>query len=220
MSKRFRRNENRRKEYSFIYIFTEGAKTEPIYFNLKRREVEKNIRKRRIKIKINDGGYKGGNNTLSLVNFALEFIGNKNNGFDKNIDECWVVFDKDDFNQDFDNAVRKANKNGLKVAYSNEAFELWFLLHFDFMDSAVGRKEYNKRITEKYIAETGNKKYRYEKVDSVMPLIEIIKNREGDAIRNAKTLLKKHGQVQPISKRNPSTTVHLLVEKLNQLKIN
>ncbi len=217
MGKRFKRDINKRGEYSFIYIFTEGAKTEPIYFNFKKDEIEQDIRKRRIKIKINDGGYKGGNNTLSLVNLAVDFIGNKSNGFDKDIDECWVVFDKDAFDQDFDNAIEKASKSGLKVAYSNESFELWFLLHFDFMDSAVGRKEYNKRITEKYIAETGDKRYRYDKVDAVLPLIKIIKDREKDAIRNAKTLIKKHGQAQPISKRNPSTKVYLLVERLNKL---
>ena len=109
---------------------------------------------------------------MRLVNYISDFI--KENKIDLTIDECWVVFDKDDFNQGFDNAINKALKKKLKVAYSNESFELWFLLHFDFMDSAVGRKDYNKRITEKYIAEVGDKKYRYNKVDAVLPLVKLI----------------------------------------------
>lgn len=47
----------------------------------------------------------------------------------KSFNFCWIVFDKDDY-QDFDEAIEFAGKNGFEVAYSNQAFELWFLLHF------------------------------------------------------------------------------------------
>jgi hypothetical protein len=56
--------------------------------------------------------------------------------FDEEIDEAWVVMDRDanpgnkldkaHFNQ----ALNHAEKNGVHVAYSNDAFELWFILHF------------------------------------------------------------------------------------------
>lgn len=213
MSKKFERKYNQRKQYSFIYIFTEGEKTEPIYFGFKKKEIESEIRRKNIKVEINGKGF----NTISLVDFALNFI--KKEKIDLKIDECWVVFDKDDFDKDFDNAINKAIKNKLKVAYSNEAFELWFLLHFSFMNSAIGRKDYNKKITENFRNLTGNKKYKYDKVESVQSLIEKIKNKESEAIQNAKKLLKQYEDENSFVKKNPSTTVHLLVEKLNKLKL-
>ena len=181
MENRFKRNQNNRKPYSFIYIFTEGEKTELVYFKFKKGEIRRND----IKIEINGKGY----NTTSLVDFALNFI--KKEKIDLNIDECWVVFDKDDFNKNFNEAINKAEKNGLKVAYSNESFELWFLLHFNLMNSAIGRNDYNNKITENYRKITKDKKYKYDKVASVLPLVDLIKNKELDAIRNAKKLLKQ-----------------------------
>ena len=185
MGRRFKRKVGRKKEYSFIYIFTEGQKTEPTYFRFKKKQIEDEIRQKRIKIEINKK-YKGGYNTISLVDLAIKFISDDKNSFNPKIDECWVVFDKDDFDKDFDNAINKAEAKGLKVAYSNEAFELWFLLHFNFMESAIKRNVYNTKIEENYQKETGNRRYRYDKSKAVLPLINLIKNREKDAIRNAK----------------------------------
>ena len=39
-------------------------------------------------------------------------------------------------------AINDATANDLKVAWSNEAFELWYLLHFIFLDTAITRKAY------------------------------------------------------------------------------
>ena len=215
MGKRFNRKRGIKKQYSHIYIFAEGKKTEPIYFEIKKKEIEEAIRRKNIKIEINKGNYGGGYNTKSLIDFALDFI--KTEKIDLKKDECWVVFDKDDFNRNFNNAINKAEKNGLKVAYSNEAFELWFLLHFDPMESAIGRKDYNNKLTENYKKITGDKKYKYDKVKSVLPLVGLIKNKELCAIKNAKKLLTKFKEERSFLKKNPSTTVHILVERLNKL---
>ena len=208
----FRRQENKRKENKIIYIFTEGEATEPIYFGYKKKEVETEIRRKSIKIEIKGTGY----NTLGLVDFAINYINNEK--IDLTLDDCWIVFDKDDFNKDFNRAISKAQKSKLKVAYSNEAFELWFLLHFNFMDSAIGRADYNNKLTENYRKITKDKKYKYDKVRNLLPLIEIIKNKESIAIKNAKKLLKQYSTETSFLKKNPSTTVHLLVEDLNKLK--
>jgi len=207
MSKRFKRKINIREEYTFIYIFTNGEKTEINYFNDKKSEIRRND----IKIKpefINSDPLKL---VEKVVEKVIEEINREN--------EYWVVFDKDNFDKDFDNAINKAEANGLKVAYSNEAFELWFLLHFNPMSSAIDRKDYNIKLTENFRKLTKDKQYKYDKVESVYPLIKIIKNRESDAIRNAKKLLEQHKKEKSFLKKNPSTTVHLLVEKLNKLKL-
>lgn len=46
----------------------------------------------------------------------------------------------------------------------------------------------------------------------------LIKDKEKYAIKNARRLLDSYNGQRPFSKNNPSTTVHLLVESLNNLK--
>ncbi len=58
---------------------------------------------------------------------------------EEKFDEVWCVFDMDvkkgenEF-ADFDNAIKKALFLHYKVAYSNDAFELWFYLHYNYTD--------------------------------------------------------------------------------------
>ncbi len=204
---KFGRKYNTRSEYKIIYIFTEGKETEPNYFESKKKE----IRKTNIQIVVKGVGY----NTLSLVDYALDYISKEQieiNGSAES-DKCWVVFDKDDYDRDFDNAIRKAENNNLKVAYSNECFELWFLLHFDFINTAIGRKNYINKLDKKMNDIDGQN---YQKNSENM--YDLIKHLEKDAIRNAGKLLKMYKKSSTYSKKNPSTTVHLLVEDLNELR--
>ena len=119
----------------------------------------------------------------------------------------WCVFDKDSFSdEDFGNAINKAKAKGYKVAYSNEAFELWYLLHFHYYDMALGRDDYIVKLTE-------HLKRKYRKNDLFM--YETLLSKQEEAIKNAKNLLSKYIPVNP-SNDNPSTTVFELVEYLNQ----
>jgi hypothetical protein len=208
---RFNRKYATRDEFKRIYIFTEGKKTEVNYLTSKKEEVAKEIRKRNIEIVIHGTG----RNTLSLVDYALDYLSiNKitvNNSTQS--DECWVVFDKDDFIKNFNSAIKKAEKENLKIAYSNECFELWFLLHFNFTDAAMHRTDYKNKLDEKISRINGQN---YHKNSETM--YTLIQHLEKDAIRNAKKLLKIHQGERSFSKKNPSTTVHLLVESLNELK--
>ena len=47
-----------------------------------------------------------------------------------NFIQVWCVFDKDECT-DFNDAMYKAKREGIKVAYSNQAFEYWFILHYE-----------------------------------------------------------------------------------------
>ena len=63
-------------------------------------------------------------------------------------DHYWVVFDKDNTqNQTFNESIDLARRNGFQVAYSNQAFELWFLLHFDYISGPLHRNHYAARLT-------------------------------------------------------------------------
>lgn len=97
-------------------IVCEGENTEPEYFNA--------FRLTSATVKAIGKGL----GTMSLVREAIS-VREQEKQKGKSFNFCWVVFDKDEY-QDFDEAIEFAKKNGFEVAYSNQAFELWFLLHF------------------------------------------------------------------------------------------
>jgi len=63
-------------------------------------------------------------------------------------DEAWAVFDKDDF-IDFDEAITLAVDSGINCAFSNEAIEYWFFLHFENRTGAMSRKTLNSELGRK-----------------------------------------------------------------------
>ncbi|HEY9809329.1 MAG TPA: RloB family protein [Halomicronema sp.] len=179
-----------RETFERFLIVCEGEKTEPNYF--------KSFRVPKEVIDI----YGEGDNTIGLVKKAIELRDK-----DGDYDQVWCVFDRDSFlAQDFNNALSLGKKEKIQIAYSNEAFELWYLLHYNYHDTAISRKDYSKKLThtmgEKY---EKNNPYMYEKLESRQP----------EAIRNAKRLLEEYDPPNP-EQNNPSTTVHLLVEELNK----
>lgn len=65
----------------------------------------------------------------------------------KHVDEYWVVLDKDDTSKsDFLKAIKLAAENGLNVAYSCEAFEIWWLFHFMEIAAPIQCKDYEKKL--------------------------------------------------------------------------
>ena len=126
-------------------------------------------------------------------------------------DQIWLVFDVDNYWSDneskFCDALKLAEANGLKVAWSNECFEFWFLCHFGFYNSAIPRIDYHKKL-EKHFKDKGLGKYEKNMKSIFDPLFSY----QETAIRNAKKLYQK-GAVG----NNPSTAVHLLVEELMQI---
>ena len=104
-----------------ILILCEGQ-TEELYF--------KGFKKTNVKLEDT-----GGLSNRQIVDYAIK---RKEEG---EYDEYWVVFDMDYNPQkgdtqyfDFDNAISKAKRNDIKVAYSNDVFELWLYLHFYYTD--------------------------------------------------------------------------------------
>jgi hypothetical protein len=124
-----------------------------------------------------------------------------------NYDEVWCVFDRDSFPaNNFNNALILAQEKNIKVAYSNEAFELWYLLHFHFYQTGIPRHDYCKKL-DKLLG------HKYKKNSET--IFEELEAFQSDAIRNARKLLEQYDSVKP-ENDNPSTTVHLLVEELNK----
>ena len=103
--------------------------------------------------------------------------------------------------------MKLAEANSLKVAWSNECFEFWFLCHFGLYNSAIPRTDYHKKL-EKHFKDGGLG--RCEK--NMKSIFDPLFSYQETAIRNAKKLYKM-GAVG----NNPSTAVHLLVEELGSI---
>lgn len=136
-------------------------------------------------------------------------------------DAVWVVFDKDDAElndttiNNFNRAFEIAEKNKFNIAYSNEAFELWFLLHLEDVPSShpIPRGDIYNRLEEVIRQNPDESNFTYEHgKTNILEKIKHIGN-ESKAIERAEILLQAQSGVPPI-KANPSTKVHVLIKEL------
>jgi hypothetical protein len=195
-----RKTETRRTLERFL-IVCEGTKTEPNYFKSFQNFLPRNL----VQIAIHGEGA----STLSLVERAREIIAAKEKCTIK-FDHIWLVFDRDSFGaDDFDNAINSAKASKMNSAWSNEAFELWYILHFEYRNTAMNRNEYKKILS-------AHLKKEYEK--NAIDMCDLL-NKYGNqtlAIKWAKKLHEEHleNKVSP-SRSNPCTCVYELINELN-----
>lgn len=179
-----------------IKIYCNAAETEPNYFSAFKEEIKKS--------KISDVNIevikKAGLDPLNAVKYVIKDKGD--------CPEVWIVFDKDHFA--IEEAIKLAEDNDIRVAWSNESFELWFLLHFNYRSTAIGRAECLKVVKDEFkkklkIDYAKNNKDSYKKLKSKMNI----------AVANSKRLYQemKRDRISPTN-ANPCTTVFQLVEVL------
>lgn len=211
------RKKNRKPQPSSYFIGSEGIQTEVIYF--------KGFAE---KLKTQYAGLDG---KVVVPSFAIEGMGTSNKRLLLDIEKylrtdprifenVWAVFDKDDIPKDyFDNSIAQAKNNGWDVAWTNDSFELWYLLHFEYLNSAIDRTQYKEKLKAHF---KQNGLSGYEKKDP--KVFEILYDKKEVALRNASRLEKNYDDSVSYSERNPCTTVHELVGKLvdleNQVKEN
>ena len=192
--KKLTRLENIRNLRRFL-IVCEGEKTEPNYFRKFPENPEVYDR-----IDIHGTGY----NTVSLVKEAIRLKNEAQIRKEPYI-EVWCVFDKDDFTiEQFQSAITLARKNQISCAYSIEAFELWYLLHYNYYDSALSRDQYKEKLTELL-----GKTY----IKNEEGIYYLLQKRQNIAIQNARKLFALQCTL-PLPEQNPITTVFWLVERL------
>lgn len=183
-----------RDELPQFLIVCEGKKTEPNYFESLAAEL-------RVSVNIRIEGL--GDNTDSLVERAIAL---------KDEDDylqAWCVFDRDSFPPDrFHRAIQLAESKNVHVAYSNEAFELWYILHFEYLQAGLPRDDYGEKLTK----HLGG---RYRK--NSCAIYSQLRSRQPTALRNAARLLSTYDPPNP-ERDNPSTSVHLLVQELNTFR--
>ncbi len=182
-----------------IKIYCNALQTEPNYFEAFAKEVNKS--------KVSDATVeviktqkKGGLDPYSAVEYVI-----KNKGDCSNV---WVVFDKDHF--DIEKAIRLAEENKINIAWSNECFELWLILHFNYITTSLDRKESLKKIKELIKKNCG---IDYDK--NSKKIYELTKEKIKIAVAYSKKQyqLMKRDKVT-VNKANPCNTVFKLVEVL------
>lgn len=170
-------------------IVCEGEKTEPNYF--------RSFRVPTVVVDVQGLG----ENPSKLVQSAKELKSQDD------YDQVWCVFDRDSWTEeDFNNAIKNAISLGFGVAYSNEAFELWYILHFEFLNTGIPRSDYQKKLA----SHLGHK---YKKNSET--IYNELFNKQSTAIKNAENLIKQYEPHNPVTD-NPSTAVHTLVKELNR----
>jgi hypothetical protein len=213
-----------------FYIFCEDRNTEPNYFQLFE---TKNIKI--IPLEEQKSGYQNINNAITYCKENKLIIHNKNQ-------DIWCVFDRDaNINQslnaqidtEFEESVGLANNKGINVAWSNDVFELWFLLHFidiDVNDIKYSHRTFIYTKLESVLKEVqnpsdslkkiiSNPQFNYEsfmKRSSRMINIwkPILEDKRELAIKRARKLHLNQVSDLPISGQNPCTLVYKLVERL------
>lgn len=200
-------------------IVSEGKETETNYFEGVERRINTKYSNRvdfKKGIQIDVEGT--GRNTNDLVKFAEKIVNRAVNPYG----HVWVIFDKDSFTDDqFNSAIEQAKSKGYHVGWSNEAFELWFLLHFEFLNTGITRDQYNDKLTD-YFKEKGVfKKYRIDKNKynkNINQIFEILIE-YGDinsAVERSKRLVMEFQRrgVSSYAKMKPANTVFEIIEEL------
>ena len=159
-----------------------------------------------------------GQSKMSLVKATQEIL--EEEGF--TFDEVWCVFDMDvNTNRDFtlfDKSIAKAKSLGYNVAYSNDCFELWLLLHYKDIQSTQNREYYYEQLGKCF-------KMNYvkngKKIDFCKKLYTLLQeddnSSEAQAIVRAEKLYLRQKHL-PYHQQKPVTLVYQLVRLLNEYK--
>ena len=201
--KRFAKTNAKRKPREvkvFFLIVCEGEKTEPNYFKKFKGKFGNII----FEIDCEGKGY----NTLKVVEEAIKIRDKNPNKYNR----VWAVFDKDSFPDNvFNSAIQKAKSNKIGCAWSNEAFELWYLLHFQFRNTSMSRESYKKVIEN----EINKKESGFVYLKNSTRMYDILQKHgnQEQAIKNAERLSQQYDN-NAFASHNPRTQVYELVRQL------
>ena len=172
-----RREKIKRWERDKFYIITNGKRTEYNYFTLLKSK--KSIFD--VKVEFTNSDPQG------LVEYARQYVPDAN--------QVWVVFDVDNSYKEgrLETAIRLAEKSNVKTAFSNLAFEVWLINHFQKCDKYLDI-DGHKCSLDNYLSEQ-KVGLRYDKADGAILENYFIPNYL-TAVTNAKvvyqTRMKEH----------------------------
>lgn len=226
-------------EVTTFILFCEDEVNEPSYFRTfqKQGKVKVNVVEKQL------SNFKNIVNTLCYCeqNGILDKL---NNQFVVKADvtrHIWSVFDRDINlsstktllvdNIQFTASIQTAEQAGIKVAWSNDVFELWILLHFEDVQPAVAMNRLNvyERLTEIFktlpgqsaemlmITSRANFNYKHHlkgRIEFNLHVKPFLSSRLNQAIQRAESLEKAFNAQHAFHDMNPCTKVHNLVKSL------
>lgn len=219
--KDFKRSEDNRNQILDVIIACEDSVSAPTYF----REIMEKLKEDR---EITPTSLVIANHQHTDPEGVLKDLISYN-GY-KYFTHKWIVIDRDKENlqnghkqENFNNALKKAKRLKVEVAYSNDAFEFWYLLHFNYRDTAILRDELTEQVIKKLknldannFSSLDKKSIKTEEYTKL--IFNSLLSKQKTAINNAKKLLESYGNEHKPEKDNPSTTIYKLVEILNTPK--
>jgi RloB-like protein len=201
---RFSRSRNPRTVGRKVIIVCEGE-TEEIYFEA----IRKSKKLQTLKIRVVNPDFSDPENIVKLAVNLRNEVKRQKNWLDK--DEVWAIFDGEEHVanniQNWDRALSLAAKETVNLGISNPSFELWYLLHYQNQTANIHRDAAKKRLVTHLPA--------YDKTrDFYESHFKLLTNQ---AITRARALLLRIQRDRLETYNNPSTQIHLLVEKLSKL---
>ena len=204
------RNKRSLNARSKFYILTNGRETEKNYFDLIK------SKKSIFDVKVE---YQN-SNPVQLVRYASQYLREAN--------QVWCVFDIDN---NFNNgtliqAIKLAEETGVQIAYSNIAFEVWLLSHYQKVESSYDNARLIRQI-DKLLRKDLRLNRDYDKSDKELLKKHFLPKLD-DAVVNSKVIyqrkVKQHEQEYMGNKNyriwewNSSTNVFQLIEALKLQK--
>ena len=200
-----RNTKRKRVEHKAVLIALEDTKSSKYYFQelLKHKELTGKV------VFAKHIGTDSGSVIEAIISHEKE---NPNQKYEKR----WAVIDKDDYSKNqINGAIQRAKQLDICIAISNEAYELWILLHFRPITRYTSRKDLNSELNKIF-----KDKFSVEYSKSSQDIYGLIIDFQPKAIKNAKQLVKthiqNHGKLDPYA-NNPLTMIFQLVECLNSL---
>ena len=134
----------------------------------------------------------------------------------KQYEKRWAVIDKDDWSKkQINGAINRAKDLGICIAISNEAYELWILLHFKPLSRYTHRTELNRELNRIF-----RERFGVDYSKSSQEVYAFTVGLQSEAIKNSKQLVAMHirnnGSLNACE-NNPLSLVFELVECLNSL---
>ena len=188
-----------------LYVFCEGAKTEPAYLDAVQRQFDS------AQILVEATGVGGVPSTVAdeairhakVLRRDLRSRADRRSSFEE-ADQVWVVFDQDR-HPNVPSVVRRCRDSKVEVAYSNPCFELWLVLHLEPYDRPAEGSDVQARLHALFPA------YDHERspapdFSGLLATLEV-------AVQRARDQAERR-QSEGAPSGNPSTTVFRLLQAI------
>ena len=190
----------REPELGYYFIVTDTKETEKNYMNGLRDSIPEELRGKLV-IKVVK------TETKSLVTEALNMA-----SVHPQFGEPWIIFDRDQV-QNFDDIIKEAEANGIRVGWANPCIEAWFHAYFGSMPTYRDSVDCCNTFSKEYQKKTGQD---YKKSNDKIYEKLLKFGKEDIAIGIAEQKLAQHQKnckALP-SEMSPCTTIHILVKEI------